>query len=1489
MKNGRKWLAGVLALAMVVTTLVPGLGSFSASAGQAPVGEFTETSIKLDSTGKLSSTDSGRTGSDGSYNGLICSVQDSKALAGKYFRIDYTVTGEVTDDAKLFNVQPFDKSWGGWNDNIITAGEGIKNGDAYTTYVELDKIKASLSTGKALKGINISFFSSDVNAKVTSVKYMVENSQAPADDEDDHQLASDKVILDIKGDDLVAAGIDAQALIDGNKKATFYVNITKADEYSWIAARIGGSGGGSNKYLIASKCTKQTSSIYWIQNSGKNDGKGSAGTANYKFQDNSISKSKITSVSDLSLRVAIKTTNTEAKVLGIVFNNGQSVSVSYDSDGKVTLKKGFTAPKCESTSLEDSTKITDVWQQTVEMRKANLKLSLDYIAKMDSSKYTKESWDALGSAVAVAEKEYNNASATTASLKSARDKLENVKAKLIFNTETDDSNALPFTELSAQDTVKAMGAGINLGNTMDGHSGFTPNETSWQSAVTTKEYIKALHDAGFNTVRIPVTWGNMIDDKNGYAINETWLNRVQDIVDYCVEQDMYAIINIHHDGAEQTGWLRVAADDIDSVMEKYEAVWRQIAEKFKDYDEHLIFESMNEISCSATDKNGSNAVAYDTPVIVNFNQLFVNTVRSTGSNNTHRWLAAVAHYANNGSNAGFTLPEDTYNSTNRIMFAAHVYVASTNTTWGYNDIKGLWDRLSAMQKKFGSDVPMYLGEYGNRIYPQSGTATGYNDVARAWFCEIANRACKVAGVVPVVWDQGYGQDPYEKGLFSYWNRKECKPIFKDIIDAMMRGTYLDASSKNLKYDFTDITEDPEVIEMTTLIASSDTYTYSVGQKASIDVKAIPEETNDVLLWSTDDDSVVTVFNGQIHAKGVGSTTVHAYSQSGSVKISFKINVLPVESDKKVTISTDDDTETIVLDKNTTLNAKASNGERLTYTSSNPSVATVNSHGKVVATGIGTTYIIIKSESGAVKRVQINVKDALDTDEISLGLKVLYNDSAHKYWSAETGTVVKASQDGQYTVKFDCNTDLSDAAVKAGITNLDKLTAIYIKDENVDNGSAKASPLDSCNITIDKVVLDGQTLTLNSLAAAKEAVKNGVFDSGNPVNAWDGSAVDEVKATDHVATFTTNTAHKVIEVTFTLSGMKFKTPTTGIEHPAEKIEAVGDTTINICPDSNADSFELKVKVTPAETENVVTFISGDESILRVPTKAVSVDENGYASVEVQILKNADTTITALTDNGLSVEYEIKREHDYVEISRVDAKVGVEGLITYECTECHKQMTETIPAIDEDKPEITLGTECKPIDGKTPSATITDKDFPSSEGVKGVKVDITIPDSAKEKWNDWCGNIIRVTDKDGVHYYMWGGSGVTWDKDIDGDKVKEITGGSGGSQWLGTVVDGKVSLYIPVAGDEFTIDFITDCYVSDGVATYDGVIYVIEKATLLKENVTPNPSDPSGPTGPSKPEGPVDTGDGNMPGVLIIALAVSAATCVAVMRKRRTVER
>ena len=130
----------------------------------------------------------------------------------------------------------------------------------------------------------------------------------------------------------------------------------------------------------------------------------------------------------------------------------------------------------------------------------------------------------------------------------------------------------PFRDLAADVIVEEMGTGWNLGNTMDGHTGFTPLETLWQPYVTTKELITAVHDAGFNTVRVPVTWGNMIDDENGYAINEMWMARVQEIVDYCVSQDMYCIINLHHDGADQAGWLRVGAEDIAPVQEKFAAV-----------------------------------------------------------------------------------------------------------------------------------------------------------------------------------------------------------------------------------------------------------------------------------------------------------------------------------------------------------------------------------------------------------------------------------------------------------------------------------------------------------------------------------------------------------------------------------------------------------------------------------------------------------------------------------------------------------------------------------------------------------------------------------------------------------------------------------------------------------------------------------------------------------------------------------------------------
>ena len=230
-----------------------------------------------------------------------------------------------------------------------------------------------------------------------------------------------------------------------------------------------------------------------------------------------------------------------------------------------------------------------------------------------------------------------------------------------------------------------MGAGWNLGNTMDGHTGFTPYELQWQNDKTTKALIKSIHDLGFNTVRIPVTWGTKIDDNNNYQIDEAWINRVQDIVDYCINQDMYCIINIHHDGAEQTGWLRIASDDQETLEKKFAGVWKNIANRFKDYDEHLIFESMNEVQGIKMTPAEENAV------IMKLNQIFTNTVRATGSNNSERWLMMPGKYnyidsVCNEKNK-FSLPEDTV--PDRQIVSIHYYTpgnfcgASTNISDSY--------------------------------------------------------------------------------------------------------------------------------------------------------------------------------------------------------------------------------------------------------------------------------------------------------------------------------------------------------------------------------------------------------------------------------------------------------------------------------------------------------------------------------------------------------------------------------------------------------------------------------------------------------------------------------------------------------------------------------------------------------------------------------------------------------------------------------------
>lgn len=1230
MKLGKRILAGVLSAAVFTSACFS--GGFPAFADDSD-GELTEKSVLAEKGEKLISNSSVHFKANGDYDGYIQTVNatDTDYMESKYLSVKYSVEGNAAPDTKVFTFKPFDTGWGGWDDNPISIGDSTYD-EATKTYsakIPTQKVIQSLSTGGTLNGINLEFVQAE--PVVTLIDYTIlTDKKIDTTNEADRQLESPLEIFKITGVDLRKAGVDVDAIAQVDAQATIYVHITKADPYSWLRASAGGvTGGSSNRILKGSKATMtRNDSAYYIQDSENNDGIGLAGTANYKFPN--CATNKAADGDDLQVAVRIWTTETEAEVLGVVFSNGESFKVNADG----SVEKGFEAPVCESTELDTpSDVISEVWQYTAEMQKDNLKLTLDYIAKMDSSLYTEASWKALQDALTAAQAAYDDTAATAQSLKAARDKIENVKANLIFkNTLSDDSKAMPYRELTPEQLIAEMGVGINLGNTLDGHSGFTPNETSWQSVVTTKAYIKALHDAGYNTVRIPVTWGTTIDDANGYKLKESWVTRVREIVDYCVEQDMYAIINIHHDGAEQTGWLRVAADDIDSVMEKFENVWRNIALEFKDYDEHLIFESMNEITCSEKNKNSAEAANYDTPIIVNFNQLFVNTVRATGSNNEKRWLAAVSHYANNGSHKEFTLPADSYNENAKIMFALHIY----------SDEQGIADRLKAAANKF-KGVPMYLGEYGSTVAEDKNDPSGYNDGTRGHKEEVVAKLCQAAGVCPIAWDQGYGsKGKYELGLYTYWDREDCVSLHPATTQATIRGYYTAISELNKNFDFSDIAYNPEIIPITS-IDVIEAVEMTIGDIKTVKAAAAPDNTNDVVLYSTDNDGVVTVFNGMIRAKGIGETTIHVYSQNGTVKKDIKVTVNAKETDDKVKITTDKTTYQVVVGISASIDASTSNGERVTFLSTNPEICTVNSQGVVYAHKIGSAQIVITSESGVTKTVTVSVTDSLVTGEVSMGLVIHYNDSTNNYWTAEMGEVIKVTDNGQYTVKFDCSKDLSAAAKAAGVTGIANLTAIYIKDAAVFNAEAAETPLISADITWDKIVVDGKEMTI-TVPGPKSALKSGIFDTGDPVNAWDGSAIDGVTTdtVNHVANFTAGTA-QTMEVTFTLSNVEFKAGATGSEKPCTSLTPDKDK-FTFKADEDVQTVEIKVKADPADTDSLISFVSSDKSIAQVDEIGKAVDENGYVTAVVTILKNENVTITAVADNGVSANIKILFESE-----------------------------------------------------------------------------------------------------------------------------------------------------------------------------------------------------------------------------------------------------
>ncbi len=307
--------------------------------------------------------------------------------------------------------------------------------------------------------------------------------------------------------------------------------------------------------------------------------------------------------------------------------------------------------------------------------------------------------------------------------------------------------------------------GINIGNTLEASGG----ETGWGNPMITEALVKAYKSLGFDAVRLPCAW-DQYADKTTAKISATWLDRVKTVVQYCMNANLYVVLNIHWDG----GWLEnhVDAADKNAVNAKQKAFWEQIATHLRDFDERLMFASANEPA--ATDAAG-------TTVLMSYHQTFVDAVRSTGGRNAYRTLIVQSPSTSTEYAVSLWTGMPTDTVTNRMMFEVHYYTPSQfciisadaswgkmfyywgknnhstiepdrNATWGEEDYAD--QQMLAMKTHFvDNGIPVIVGEYGAWRKTQPLDMPKHNASVEFWNQYVTQQSL-ANGAVPFLWDTG---------------------------------------------------------------------------------------------------------------------------------------------------------------------------------------------------------------------------------------------------------------------------------------------------------------------------------------------------------------------------------------------------------------------------------------------------------------------------------------------------------------------------------------------------------------------------------------------------------------------------------------------------------------------------------------------------------------------------------------------------------------
>jgi endoglucanase len=349
--------------------------------------------------------------------------------------------------------------------------------------------------------------------------------------------------------------------------------------------------------------------------------------------------------------------------------------------------------------------------------------------------------------------------------------------------------------------VKALHSGWNLGNVFDAADGKPYDAerelsylTSRKNPPASRELLQCVYNAGFRTLRLPVSWHNHIIDED-YNISKVWLDCYKTAVDNALDIGFYVIINIHHD--DDPAWYYPDGAHLESSWKFMSAVWNKLSEIFRDYDERLIFESINEPRLRGTEYewkpiDPANEIQMDSlNTIMELNQRFVNLIRSKGGKNANRYLLCTTHAASadNTILPEFHIPEDT--ADNRIIVSVHAYIpyffalapigdehaVSVFDPANPADTDPIDKFMGGLYEKYTSKgIPLVIGEFG-------ASDRGGNLADRAAFTKYYVDKARSYGITCVWWDNGSFGGDYEN--FGIIDRTKCEVVYPEIVSALV--------------------------------------------------------------------------------------------------------------------------------------------------------------------------------------------------------------------------------------------------------------------------------------------------------------------------------------------------------------------------------------------------------------------------------------------------------------------------------------------------------------------------------------------------------------------------------------------------------------------------------------------------------------------------------------------------------------------------------